>query len=409
MTPTWTTTTGLPAGGTVIWTGRHRGLLADGLDEWHCGRVDLYARLDVAPELIILDALNFPWDALRPQDRDIPLVVALPPELDAVTIPLVLGPILFQHLTPYDRLIEGRSEVRQAVSGEYTVCPDVWLDGDTAHPEKLLAVVQDYARAGLDEVTTDIGTFVLPAGDLITRQLREFGAHQRGDLNALLALVRDDDIVFDIGAHVGTFAIPIACHLGAAGRVVAFEGHPDTFRLLAHNVELNKVGDKAEAHRTLLGAPDSLPRSPVLHAENTGGTWFRHASVADRDTVPTVTLDSWNEARENPVPPTFIKLDVEGGELAVLQGAERTISAYRPLLMVEVANVQLERQGVVVRQLDRWFTDHDYDLFVSTGARNTTAPDYRLESLESLIGYDEHVFDVIAVPKDSDRRPEIRP
>lgn len=406
MIPRWTTTSSLPAGSPLVWTGRRTGLLADGLDEWRCSRVELYRRLDAAPELIVVDALSFPWDALRPQDRDIPLVVVLPAELNAEDMSLVLGGALLRHVTPFDRLVEARPAVRDAVARAYRLSPDIWLDVDGPELSDVLGALQYHGRRGLVEVTTDLGQFLVPEGDLITEQLREFGAHQRGDLNALVSILEDNDIVIDIGAHVGTFAIPIAAHLSPKGRVVAIEAHPDTYRLLSRNIAISGARGSLEANLVLLSAPESLPRLPVMHAGNTGGTWFQTASVAAGETITPTSLDSWLEARADLLPPTIIKIDVEGAELDVLRGAERTIAAHRPLLMVEVSHGQLERYGVSVQHLDEWFGSHDYDLFVSTGTRNTTESDYRITRLPSLVGYDQRVFDIIAVPRESERQPE---
>jgi hypothetical protein len=59
-------------------------------------------------------------------------------------------------------------------------------------------------------VTTPWGSLESFAGDLITDQLNECGAHQRSDLALLLSLLRSGDTAIDVGAHIGTYTIPIA-------------------------------------------------------------------------------------------------------------------------------------------------------------------------------------------------------
>lgn len=407
MTPYWMPTSALPPGDIVVWTGRHAGLWVDGLDEWCCGRVELYDRLDVAPELIVLDALSFPWDALRPSDRDIPLVVALPPDLDEAGVEQVLGEAMLQYLTPYDRIIEARPEVREALARDYGLPSRVWIEVDARNLGGVLAAVREHAGRNLVEMRTDIGTYVLPQDDLITSQLREFGAHQRGDLNALMSILWPDDVVLDIGAHVGTFAVPIAKALGTTGRVIAFEAHPDMFRLLCHNVKANSHGGRVEALHLLLGSRASAPRIPVMLTGNSGGTWFQSSSSGSPGSLSPVTLDSWMEMHHDVISPTLIKLDVEGAEFEVLSGAEQTVAKHRPLLMVEVSRALLARNGSTIRALDEWLESHTYDLYLSAGTRNTQGHGYRLEPLTSLLDEDESVFDVIAVPRESDRRPEV--
>jgi len=58
-----------------------------------------------------------------------------------------------------------------------------------------------------ERVETDHGTFRSFRDDLVTRQLRRFGAHQRNELAMLLGFVRPGDRVVDVGAHVGTFSV----------------------------------------------------------------------------------------------------------------------------------------------------------------------------------------------------------
>jgi hypothetical protein len=53
-------------------------------------------------------------------------------------------------------------------------------------------------------LSTPWGSLESFAGDLITEQLHDYGAHQRSDLAFLLSLLRPGDTVVDVGAHVGT-------------------------------------------------------------------------------------------------------------------------------------------------------------------------------------------------------------
>lgn len=71
------------------------------LDEWEALPGDLLPLLALAGSLVVIDAGSFPWDALRPADRDIPLAVALP-DLPASEIELLLGRACLDHLGPWD-------------------------------------------------------------------------------------------------------------------------------------------------------------------------------------------------------------------------------------------------------------------------------------------------------------------
>src|SRR5271157_5981301 len=85
----------------------------------------------------------------------------------------------------------------------------------------------------VDAVFGRIESFV---DDLITDQILEFGAHTRPDLALLLSILESGDFVFDIGAHVGTFAAPIARKVGVSGKVLATEALTTNYEVLTRNM-----------------------------------------------------------------------------------------------------------------------------------------------------------------------------
>ncbi|MEM9221457.1 MAG: hypothetical protein AAGB11_03520 [Pseudomonadota bacterium] len=72
-----------------------------------------------------------------------------------------------------------------------------------------------------EPIETEYGKFLIPPQDIgIKHQLMRFGAHQRTDLEMLLSVVHSDDFALDLGAHVGTYTVPLA---RTARQVVAVE------------------------------------------------------------------------------------------------------------------------------------------------------------------------------------------
>lgn len=80
-------------------------------------------------------------------------------------------------------------------------------------------------------VETRGGTYCCLQGDVIVDQLRQYGAHQRNDVAMAKSLLRAGDSVIDVGAHIGTTAVPFARVVGANGHVFAFEAARATFDL----------------------------------------------------------------------------------------------------------------------------------------------------------------------------------
>jgi FkbM family methyltransferase len=172
--------------------------------------------------------------------------------------------------------------------------------------------------------------------------------------------LRPGDVLYDVGANIGSYSL-IAGKAGVEGvRVVAFEPAYGTYAALCDNVVLNCLEDVV------------MPL-PVLLAERTGGVQLGYASVEPgsaeheldgsgepheyRQTVLGFSLDDLVRQFDLP-PPTLLKLDVDGAEPAVLAGAAGTLADPRlRSVLVEIdrrtgegVTAMLEQAGLTVRE-----------------------------------------------------------
>lgn len=150
------------------------------------------------------------------------------------------------------------------------------------------------------------------AAHFITPRLCEFE-----DMSFVMHFLRPGDMFADVGANVGAFTVLAAGVAGA--KTISFEPSPTTFEMLATNVRLNNLGDRARAVNAAVGrSVGSVQFSSGLGTEN-------HVAAASEKsssvTVPLTTLDHEFAA----VPATLLKVDVEGFETEVFGGAEKTL------------------------------------------------------------------------------------
>lgn len=146
------------------------------------------------------------------------------------------------------------------------------------------------------------------------------GLHEFEDMAFLLHLLRKDDLFIDVGANIGSYTILAAAEVGA--RVIAIEPIPDTFKNLAQNIAINNTEHTVKALNIGLGS-----KKGTLNFTNSFDTGNHVADDNDMATgltmVSTDTMDNILDGDR----PLLIKIDVEGFETEVLNGASNTLQS----------------------------------------------------------------------------------
>ncbi|MEX0372772.1 FkbM family methyltransferase [Spiribacter roseus] len=157
--------------------------------------------------------------------------------------------------------------------------------------------------------------------------------------------VTEDAVIWDVGANIGVFALA-ATHRVTKGSVLAIEPDPWLFGLLARSVarlEMQSVRALCAAIGDEVGVADlaiaQRGRASNFLTRFDGRSQAR--GIRQLQSVPVFTLDTLLACLPPPTP-THIKIDVEGAEWAVLQGAPKLLETVRPKLFVEVG-VETER------------------------------------------------------------------
>jgi FkbM family methyltransferase len=164
-------------------------------------------------------------------------------------------------------------------------------------------------------------------------------------------LVRAGDEVIDVGAALGMYTVPLADLVGRTGRVSSFE--PQRRGILTVRLLRALTGPhRGRVSRVALGPREG--RSTIVVPFHNGFPIFGHGHVeegADSETgrrhrshSPMSTIDSWCE-QQHIDRVSFIKVDVEGFEPSVIEGATATIDRDRPSLLLEIEDRHLARYG----------------------------------------------------------------
>jgi len=160
-------------------------------------------------------------------------------------------------------------------------------------------------------------------------------------------------VIYDIGAHVGYHTMQFAVRVTSSGHVFSFDPHPLHCQRIRQNLERNPdLNQRVTLSETALG--NTTGEVPFIFSQeienSTSSMSFVDGvhtplprSFYDKGhftpiTVAMQRLDDLVSAKKYP-PPNLVKLDVEGAESIVMEGAIATIATYKPIFLIEVHGI----------------------------------------------------------------------
>lgn len=169
-------------------------------------------------------------------------------------------------------------------------------------------------------------------------------------------------VLFDIGANVGTWSLILSDAVGPSGMVCAFEPAKGTYDTLSRNIVLNTASNIRCFQCALADAESRLRLYHDVDCSRNSLGQTRNADHADYEEVASRTLDGVVEdIRLDRL--DFMKLDVEGAEPLVLNGALRTLHRFKPVVLFEVNPAALGTLGFTSIASWRILSDYDYRFY----------------------------------------------
>lgn len=171
-------------------------------------------------------------------------------------------------------------------------------------------------------------------------------------------------VVLDAGANIGSTMLRFSRAVGPHGRVIGFEPDPKSYLRCQRNIFLNSLFN-VTLEQIALGEEAGFARLSVVDERNPGMNRILPAAEENAAPVELTTIDDYLE-KNGILKIDAIKIDVEGFELKVLRGAERTIERSRPRILLEASEPNLRQQGDSVKALEEFLRQR--------GARVTQLP-----------------------------------
>ncbi len=230
--------------------------------------------------------------------------------------------------------------------------------------------------------------------------LSVYGEYSQLECDFLLQWMPIQRDAVEVGANIGCLSLPMAKALAVNGRrLMAIEPQPVIFQQLCANLSLNHVRNVAVIPKACAPKRSTLyfARQDYDQAGNFGALRLREHALEGDENIEAVPLDemldgSWDVG--------LLKIDVEGMESAVLQGAGKTVERCRPVIYLE--NDQPAKSSALIEQL--WAMD--YELWFHLPA---------LFNVNNFAGHAENLYptlvsvNMLCLPKEASAKPDVEP
>lgn len=227
------------------------------------------------------------------------------------------------------------------------------------------------------------------SNEYIQSLLYVFGDYEYSTIAFLHNVIKHQDIIIDVGANIGYLSLVCSKLVGTNGMVLSFEPDPLNFSYLKENIALNNANN-ISAHQLALSNQNSvlkLYHSKIDHNAGAHSMMYNERVVSE-DYVEIQAMIFDNTEIQKSIPKVdFIKIDVEGVEMDVLQGMYQTIQKHKPMLLIEISAEYQNMRGLSVKGFKEYLlSNHGYTSYTITnqGYLKKSTPD-QFHLLENVV------------------------
>jgi FkbM family methyltransferase len=212
---------------------------------------------------------------------------------------------------------------------------------------------------------------------------------EAGPIDRLKEFVPSGSLVIDVGANVGFFSVRFAKWVGDGGKVISIEPEDRNYDSLVWALRREGLLSRAETLKAVAAAVRGMafleinPLHPADHKLSQDGSGLP---------VKAVVLDDLVQDKSD-LRVSLIKIDVQGAEMLVLEGASGILKTSGPALFVELHEVGLRKFGTSVAAILAHLSHYGYEAFwlMRTGAHKKASP-AEIHAKVARIGYVDVLF-----------------
>jgi FkbM family methyltransferase len=209
------------------------------------------------------------------------------------------------------------------------------------------------------------GKLEVIAGEWVQYNLLLNGYYEKPETDMWVKLCKNSRIIVDIGANVGYYSILAAKSTRDRNNIIyAFEPVKHTFSSLKKNIGLNNLSTIKPFNLALSEEEGQLQIH--VNAKENWGLSSVHRQMDELGSIElsnAVNFDSfYNKMDSHSI--DLIKIDVEGHELHILKGMEKSIDKYKPIVLVEVNDTVLKHTSTTKEDIYDYFWRRDYSSYI---------------------------------------------
>jgi FkbM family methyltransferase len=212
---------------------------------------------------------------------------------------------------------------------------------------------------------------------------------EAGPIDRLREFVPSGSLVIDVGANVGFFSLRFAKWVGEGGKVMSIEPEDRNYDSMMSALKREGLLNRVDALKAVAAAVPGMalleinPLHPADHKLSQDGSGLP---------VKAVVLDDLVQDKSD-LRVSLIKIDVQGAEMLVLEGASGILKATGPALFVELHEVGLKRFGTSVAAILAHLSHYGYEAFwlMRKGAHKKASP-AEIHAKVARIGYVDVLF-----------------
>lgn len=195
--------------------------------------------------------------------------------------------------------------------------------------------------------------------DLIGWKIFFLGEYEKGTNKTLAKYIKKGDVVIEAGANLGSETILLSKLVGE-GKVYGFEPNPYTFERLSINVTINDLKN-VKVYDIAIGEKNgdiSFNIYPKGFCNPGMSSKYMETPLTTKITVQQKTLDTFVQ-EQGITKLDFLKMDIQGAEMDLLNGASATISKYKPTIFLEALALFNDTKALYVK-----FRAYGYNVYI---------------------------------------------